>query len=593
MTLVAALGWWLTGIPAASVAQRALGHALLDVRAGSFAVGFVSALFGKVWGVAGVSRAYETTAVRVRGGIRILLVILVLVVASKVLDSIEGIDGVTNGDLGGRLSLLIAALLMAIGIHRTIGRKLHVMPAADRRASGKSLVFYVLAATIPVVFAVLLLQGFTVGAYELVRSLVGTLLALVIVGTVRSLLLTSAPSGEPNAIHWSSLRQGRADLMHVVLTIVLVVLLIWVWRGVFGAMRDLENIPLWTTETIEGLKTVTVANLLSCLTVLGGTLVAFWALPLVFATGSMDADQRSVGSRYAIIALVRYLVLVVGLASSFSLLNIGWSKLQWMAAGLSVGLGFGLQETAANFFSGLTLLSERSIRVGDLVTVGDKTGIVSRIRLRATTLQDSDGRDIVIPNKELVTTQVTNWTLTDSKRRLQVVVGVACDSDTAMVRQKLLDAASTVGGILPDPPPKRHSSSSSTIRFSSDSTPGSMTRAWRYGSIMTCMSRSSACCGTQASTSRPFSVNCGLVQPRRSRSCCATSGAPNRLRIAKDRDSAAPAAGPRLRRLGPVRLRIVVEDDRQRTAITGAGATTGTDAVQLPAICRRIRRQGA
>ena len=146
------------------------------------------------------------------------------------------------------------------------------------------------------------------------------------------------------------------------------------------------------------------------------------------------------------------MVLFVGVAAAFSLLNIGWSKLQWMAAGLSVGLGFGLQETAANLFSGLTLLSERSVRVGDTVTVGDKTGVVTRIRVRTTNLRDSDGREIVIPNKALVTTQVTNWTLNGTKRRLQVVVGVDYDSDTALVERKLLEAAGTVEGILSDPP---------------------------------------------------------------------------------------------------------------------------------------------
>lgn len=211
---------------------------------------------------------------------------------------------------------------------------------------------------------------------------------------------------------------------------------------------------MWTAETVEGLKTVTVANLLSCLAVLAGTLIAFWALPLVLTTEAADSTQRSVGTRYAVIALVRYTVLIVGLAAAFSLLNIGWSKLQWMAAGLSVGLGFGLQETAANLFSGLTLLSERSIRVGDLISVGDKTGIVRRIKVRATTVEDFDGREIVIPNKELVSTQVTNWTLTDARRRLQVVVGVAYGSDTLLVLRKLLEAADAVEGILSQPPPQ-------------------------------------------------------------------------------------------------------------------------------------------
>ena len=125
-----------------------------------------------------------------------------------------------------------------------------------------------------------------------------------------------------------------------------------------------------------------------------------------------------------------------------------------MAAGLSVGLGFGLQETAANLFSGLTLLSERSIRVGDLVTVGDKTGIVRRIKVRATPVEDFDGREIVIPNKELVTTQVTNWTLTDSKRRLQVALGSPMGPTRIWSCGNCWRPPSGVDGILADPPPQ-------------------------------------------------------------------------------------------------------------------------------------------
>jgi potassium efflux system protein len=301
---------------------------------------------------------------------------------------------------------------------------------------------------------VLLLQGFTVAAYELTRALIGTLMVLVIAGTVRALFLNPRMEDNPRTVQWTSLRQGRVDVLQVLVTLVSLAALFYLWREVFVALRYLQDVPLWTTETVEGLQTVTVANLLSSLAVLVGTLIAFWALPLVFGKAATDASQRSVGTRYAVIALVRYSILFVGLAAAFSLLNIGWSKLQWMAAGLSVGLGFGLQETAANFFSGLTLLSERSIRVGDLVTIGDKTGIVRRIKLRATMVEDFDGREVVIPNKELVTTQVTNWTLTDAKRRLQVVVGVSYGSDTSLVVQKLLEAARGVDGLLANPPPQ-------------------------------------------------------------------------------------------------------------------------------------------
>jgi len=449
-----ALGWWLANMPAAPVGLGALGAGLLQVGVAIFVLGLLVALFAREGGVGSVNAALGASGGRVRVALWHLVGALGLLTASRMLMAAAADGAAPNAGAGARLCLLMAALLLVAGLYRGLGWRLwDSARPAGARGSVASLALYALAVAVPVGFAMLLAQGFTLAVFEVMRALMSTLLLLVIAGTIRVLFLSARSDTAPEDVSWFSLRHGRADVLHVVLTLAAGAVLLWAWRDVIEALHYLQDIPLWTAETVEGLKTVTVANLLSCLAVLGGTLLTFWALPLIFASESSDSTRRIVGTRYAVIALVRYVVLFVGLASAFSLLNIGWSKLQWMAAGLSVGLGFGLQETAANFFSGLTLLSERSVRVGDLVTVGDTTGVVTRIRVRATTLRDFDGREILIPNKELVTTQVTNWTLADTKRRLQVVVGVDYDSDTALVGQKLLEAARTVEGVLSNPPP--------------------------------------------------------------------------------------------------------------------------------------------
>jgi potassium efflux system protein len=455
LSISAAVGWWLAGVPDSPVASQALGRGLLQVTPGLFMAGFMHALFSRSGGAGGFNPALASMASRFRPIVWYLVLLLGVLVVSRVLWAAGAAGFVEHGEIGARLSLLIAALLMAVGIRRARSqRPRKSMIAARRSGSWAAPALYALAVTIPLVFVALLVQGFTIAAYDIARALIGTLLVLIVAGTVRVLFLAPGSTVEAGSTEWSSLRESRLDLLHVTVTLAVIACLAWIWRDVFTDLLYLQNVPLWTAETAEGLKTVTVANLLSCLAVLAGTLIAFWALPLIVATEATDSTQRSVGTRYAVVALVRYTVLIVGLAAAFSLLNIGWSKLQWMAAGLSVGLGFGLQETAANLFSGLTLLSERSIRVGDLVTVGDKTGIVRRIKVRATTVEDFDGREIVIPNKELVATQVTNWTLTDAKRRLQIVVGVAYGSDTTLVVRRLLEAADGVAGILATPPPQ-------------------------------------------------------------------------------------------------------------------------------------------
>ena len=118
-------------------------------------------------------------------------------------------------------------------------------------------------------------------------------------------------------------------------------------------------------------------------------------------------------------------------------LGVTWSSIQWLVAAFGVGLGFGLQEIFANVVSGLLLLAERPVRVGDTITVGGVTGTVTRIRIRATTIQDWDLKELVVPNKDLVTGQLLNWTLSDAANRVTVLVGVAYESDADQVTHVL------------------------------------------------------------------------------------------------------------------------------------------------------------
>jgi len=157
--------------------------------------------------------------------------------------------------------------------------------------------------------------------------------------------------------------------------------------------------------------------------------------------------------RYAFTTISRYLISVIGIVIAFGAVGIGWSKVQWLAAALTLGLGFGLQEIFANFISGLIILFERPIRVGDVVTVGDVSGTVSRIRVRATTIIDFDRKDLIVPNKEFITGKVVNWTLTDPTVRLTISLGVAYGSDVELVQKLLLKVARENPNVLKEPEP--------------------------------------------------------------------------------------------------------------------------------------------
>jgi potassium efflux system protein len=146
-------------------------------------------------------------------------------------------------------------------------------------------------------------------------------------------------------------------------------------------------------------------------------------------------------------------VIAIGFALLFNALNVDWAKFGWIAAALSVGLGFGLQEIVANFVCGLIVLFERPIRVGDVVTVEGMTGTVTKIHMRATTITNWDRQEFVVPNKTLITNTILNWTLSAPLTRVVIPVGVAYGSDTDKARQILLEVAADHPRVLDDPAP--------------------------------------------------------------------------------------------------------------------------------------------
>jgi potassium efflux system protein len=159
------------------------------------------------------------------------------------------------------------------------------------------------------------------------------------------------------------------------------------------------------------------------------------------------------GARFAFSTLVRYSITIIGTIVVFGLLGVTWSKVQWLAAALTFGLGFGLQEIVANFVSGLILLVERPVRVGDVVTIGTLMGKVTRIQIRATTITLWDRSEMIVPNKEFITTKLVNWTLSDSKRRIEIPVRIAYGADLEQVKSILVNAAVQHPSVLDDPAP--------------------------------------------------------------------------------------------------------------------------------------------
>ena len=148
-----------------------------------------------------------------------------------------------------------------------------------------------------------------------------------------------------------------------------------------------------------------------------------------------------------------YAIAGIGFVATLSTLGVSWDKLQWLVAALSVGLGFGMQAIFANFISGIIILFERPVRIGDTITIGNLSGTVSKIRIRATTITDFDRKDIIVPNQTFITGQLINWSLTDTITRVTLKLGVDYGSDLDLVKELLLKAARENPRVLKEPEP--------------------------------------------------------------------------------------------------------------------------------------------
>lgn len=243
-----------------------------------------------------------------------------------------------------------------------------------------------------------------------------------------------------------------------------------IWYDVLPALRVFDRVELWNksieisevveqsdgtqkVETKDQVMPITLRHALIAVLLLIATYMLGLNLPALLQITILERLPIDHGGRHAIGVIVRYLVTLAGTILACRTLHISWGSVQWLAAAMTVGLGFGMQEIFANFVSGLIILFERPVRVGDLVTVGGVTGRVTRTQIRATTITDYDRRELIVPNKKFITDDVMNWTLSDHVNRVVISVGVAYGSDTKRVRELLLEVASANTDILRDPEP--------------------------------------------------------------------------------------------------------------------------------------------
>jgi potassium efflux system protein len=268
----------------------------------------------------------------------------------------------------------------------------------------------------------------------------------------------AAPQAPPDeGVDLASLDEQTRRLINALIFVAAVLGLWGIWSGVLPAFGVLDRVTLWHyTGVVDGAEKVmpfTLGGVGLILVVVVLATIAARNLPALLEILLLQRTSVSAGGRYTVKTMTGYLITAGAALVVFGVLGLSWGQVQWLVAALGVGIGFGLQEIVANFISGLIILFERPVRVGDIVTIGETTGTVTKIRIRATTIRNWDKQELLVPNKEFITGRLLNWTLSDPMNRVVITVGVDYGSDVRLAMRLLEEAVNEEERVLKDPAP--------------------------------------------------------------------------------------------------------------------------------------------
>ncbi len=265
------------------------------------------------------------------------------------------------------------------------------------------------------------------------------------------------PEADLNEVSLADVNDQTRSLLSVVSIVLFAVAVMVIWRELMPAVARLDEVVIWQ-HLVSGPdgERITMVSFLDIgfgLMTLIFTIAAAKNLPALLEITLLAPLALEKGNRYAVVSISRYLVYTVGAILIFGMLGLEWSDIQWLVAAMGVGIGFGLKEIFANLISGIIILFERPIRIGDTVTLGDVSGTVTRIRMRATTITDWDNKELIVPNQSFIIDPLINWTLSDQVTRIVIPIGVAYGSDTLLTHQIMSEVVDHHPDVMHDPKP--------------------------------------------------------------------------------------------------------------------------------------------
>ncbi len=316
-------------------------------------------------------------------------------------------------------------------------------------------------ALLAVVTILAALAGYSALAYELIRDLLGSAIIMggffLVRGLLRELIgfaMRSIFLQYRMGFRHVARRRFKFWLRGILDAAILLIagyLLLALW------IEPFDDISAWTPDIMAGFTvgnvTFSLVDILAALLIFVVALFVTRMFQRLLSEKVLPETAFDSGVQHSIAAGFGYLGVIIAAALGISALGIDLSNIALIAGALSVGIGFGLQNVVNNFVSGLILLVERPVKVGDWVVVGQNEGFVKRINVRATELETFQRASVIIPNAELLSTSVMNWTLKDRYGRVEVPVGVAYGTDTRKVEEILLDCATDHARVLKWPEP--------------------------------------------------------------------------------------------------------------------------------------------
>ena len=361
--------------------------------------------------------------------------------------------------LPGRLLLIAQCVAVAAGLAVDLRRGALVQALDWSPVTTRRVVIIVIVLLMLAVLAAI--AGYAGPAHVLRNIALGAagLALLVFVATHLLYGLVVALSETRVSQRLRIVRRNPASVQRAVLTALRVV----GWMAWVVGMLIMVGCLDWAVQLVEsavdtkfkiGVATVSTAAIFAGLAVLAGTYVLVKSLRLLLDIEVLPRLRLEHGVSFAVSAVIRYGFITAGVLLAIAAMGVDLTKVTLLAGAIGVGVGLGLQGVVNNFVSGLILLIERPISAGDAVQVGDSSGVVQSIGVRASMIRTPEGAEVIVPNADLISKAVTNWTLSDRKRMIEIDVAVAGEAEAESVIRLLETAATEVEGINAKPAPR-------------------------------------------------------------------------------------------------------------------------------------------